>query len=172
VDNGAANVTNCIFYGNATGQQVVDAAGRGIYCTGYGYADVAYSLFESENDLSDVSDGNDRLNIGTGVIYGNPKFVSTKADFQALFDSSTTTFSGNGNVTAPVYARFRSNALSDALALDCHLGAKSPAIDAGDPASDWSREPKPNGKRANLGFYGNTPWATRTTPGRTLILLR
>ena len=22
------------------------------------------------------------------------------------------------------------------------------------------------------GFYGHTPWATRTTPGRTLILLR
>ena len=79
---------------------------------------------------------------------------------------------GDGDVTAPVYARFRSDALSDALALDCHLGAKSPAIDAGDPARDWSREPRPKGKRANLGFYGNTPWATRTTPGRTLILLR
>ena len=30
VDNGTANVTNCIFYGNAAGQQAVGAAGRGI----------------------------------------------------------------------------------------------------------------------------------------------
>jgi hypothetical protein len=39
----------------------------------------------------------------------------------------------------------------------------SPAIDAGDPNSDYSREPSKiwgnNGKRVNMGFYGNTPEA-------------
>ncbi len=172
VDNGTAGVTNCIFYGNATGQQVSDAAGRGIYCTSNGIANVAFSLFESANDLSDVSDGQNTLNVGTGIIYDDPKFVSTKADFRLLFDSSVTTFSENGDITAPQFARFRSDALADALALDCHLAAKSPAIDAGDPTSDWRLEPKPNGRRVNLGYYGNTPWATMSASSGLFIIVR
>jgi hypothetical protein len=32
----------------------------------------------------------------------------------------------------------------------------SPCIDAGDPNSDWSNEPWPNGKRINMGAYGGT----------------
>lgn len=32
----------------------------------------------------------------------------------------------------------------------------SPCIDAGDPASDYSNEPLPNGGRVNMGVYGNT----------------
>ena len=39
----------------------------------------------------------------------------------------------------------------------------SPCIDAGGPASDYSREPAGNGGRVNLGRYGNTPEASRTT---------
>lgn len=38
----------------------------------------------------------------------------------------------------------------------------SPAIDAGDPASDFSLEPVPGGGRINLGAYGNTPVASLT----------
>lgn len=34
--------------------------------------------------------------------------------------------------------------------------ATSPCIDAGDPNSDWTAEPWPNGKRANMGGYGGT----------------
>jgi hypothetical protein len=40
----------------------------------------------------------------------------------------------------------------------------SPAIDAGDPASDYSQETQPNGGRVNLGAYGNTAEASRS-PG-------
>ncbi len=38
----------------------------------------------------------------------------------------------------------------------------SPCIDAGDPAADYSREPKPNGHRINLGYYGNTREASQS----------
>ena len=41
----------------------------------------------------------------------------------------------------------------------------SPCIDAGDPASDYSNEPEPNGNRVNLGAYGNTPEASLTPGG-------
>ncbi|MEW6622969.1 MAG: S-layer homology domain-containing protein [Bacillota bacterium] len=38
----------------------------------------------------------------------------------------------------------------------------SPCIDAGDPASDYSNEPTPNGGRINMGAYGNTVWASKS----------
>ena len=47
---------------------------------------------------------------------------------------------------------------------------RSPAIDRGDPAVKCT-EPKPNGHRVNMGFYGNTPWATMS-PGGTALLVR
>jgi hypothetical protein len=37
----------------------------------------------------------------------------------------------------------------------------SQCIDAGDPNSDWSAEPWPNGKRINMGAYGRTVQASK-----------
>jgi alpha-tubulin suppressor-like RCC1 family protein len=37
-----------------------------------------------------------------------------------------------------------------------HLQPISPAIDTGDPESDFDNEPEPNGGRVNMGYYGNT----------------
>jgi hypothetical protein len=48
----------------------------------------------------------------------------------------------------------------DALLEDCHLTVDSPAVDAGDPTSDFSQEPQPNGGRINMGAYGGTSLAT------------
>jgi hypothetical protein len=41
-----------------------------------------------------------------------------------------------------------------------------------DPASDYSREPQNNGKRINMGAYGNTAEASLTPVNGTLLLLR
>ena len=37
----------------------------------------------------------------------------------------------------------------------------NPCLDAGDPNSDWSAEPWPNGKRINMGAYGGTEQASK-----------
>jgi len=37
----------------------------------------------------------------------------------------------------------------------------SPCVDAGEPNSDWSAEPWPNGKRINMGAYGGTNQASK-----------
>ncbi|MDD2362062.1 MAG: right-handed parallel beta-helix repeat-containing protein [Eubacteriales bacterium] len=65
---------------------------------------------------------------------------------------------------------------ADAENLDFHLKSKvgrwngekwvkdsvnSPAINSGNPESDYSLEPMQNGKRINMGFYGNTPFASK-----------
>jgi hypothetical protein len=44
----------------------------------------------------------------------------------------------------------------DEVGADYHLTPTSPCIDAGDPASNCSREPAPNGDVVNMGAYGNT----------------
>ncbi|MFH1230439.1 MAG: PQQ-binding-like beta-propeller repeat protein [Planctomycetota bacterium] len=36
-------------------------------------------------------------------------------------------------------------------------------IDMGDPVDDWSQEPEPNGDRINMGAYGNTSFATKSS---------
>jgi hypothetical protein len=36
----------------------------------------------------------------------------------------------------------------------------SPCIDTGNPDSDWTDEPAPNGQRINMGAYGGTPQAS------------
>jgi len=38
----------------------------------------------------------------------------------------------------------------------------SPLIDAGDPSASFVNETAPNGGRANIGYYGNTPEASRS----------
>ena len=48
----------------------------------------------------------------------------------------------------------------------------SPLIDAGDPESDWSREPYPHGRCANMGAYGNTAVASKTFIRGTLMYFR
>jgi len=49
----------------------------------------------------------------------------------------------------------------------------SPCLDAGDPTSDWSNEPAGNGERINLGRYGNTPEASRSSSrGGTMFMVR
>jgi len=36
----------------------------------------------------------------------------------------------------------------------------SECVDKGDPNSDWTAEPWPNGKRINMGAFGGTPQAS------------
>ncbi|MHC4624050.1 MAG: S8 family serine peptidase [Planctomycetota bacterium] len=63
---------------------------------------------------------------------------------------------GEGNIDAdPLFV--------DAANDDYHLLPGSPAIDAGHPLTDWSNEPWPNGGRVNMGAYGNTKEATRSS---------
>jgi len=67
-------------------------------------------------------------------------------------------WSGEGNVDVePMFA--------DAAGGDFHLLAGSPAVDLGDPSSEWAQELWPNGGRVNMGAYGNTSEATRSRAG-------
>lgn len=47
----------------------------------------------------------------------------------------------------------------------------SPLVDTADPFHPYAQESAPNGNRANLGVYGNTPQASRTPAEGTFVLL-
>ncbi len=49
--------------------------------------------------------------------------------------------------------------------------ATSPCVDAGDPAMPLDKEPPANGGIINMGAYGNTEQASRSSPVRSLLLL-
>lgn len=46
------------------------------------------------------------------------------------------------------------------VSIDLHLDSGSACFDLGDPTSDYSLEPIPNGGRINLGAFGGTQWAS------------
>ena len=46
------------------------------------------------------------------------------------------------------------------------------AIDAGSRSTPYANEPEPNGRRVNLGRYGNTQWASLSRSKGLYILVR
>ena len=175
VRSGTANIRNCIFYGNTNG--VTNTAGFDVDVVSGATANIAYSLFEdtAPRRISCAEGGTTNC---TGLVYGNPLFVTDAAPGKYLEISGT-------------WMKLKSSALNELCTCNVHLrggsgyydestGEKvtayrrkgnSPALNAGDPASDYSGEPTPNGRRVNLGVYGNTPWATMS-PGGTMIFVK
>ena len=160
----AITVDDSIFFGNV---KVSANKGAG-YATG---TDISYesgaitvrrTLFGGEGTAyvdtwGDKPSGSATL---TDCVFANPKFVTTTAEFKQLFAVDTIPL--DQTTTFPGYDK--------AVALDCHVRPRSKAIDAGDPAADWSTEPRPNGERANIGVYGGTPEAAKSAGGLLLTV--
>jgi hypothetical protein len=182
VGTGTVNLKNSIVYGNVRGWKAyADAAGADIAVRSKGILNMSYSLVTgSETNFISVIEGG-ITNIGEGVIYGDPRMVSTN-DFRTLFTDGGTYWYLNGNAVRAKCA-----------ALDVHLRSHrgyrvdgklfryprelSPAIDAGDPRSDYSLEPAIpgvgyNGHRVNMGAYGNTPEAAMSPFRGSVFIVR
>jgi hypothetical protein len=110
-------------------------------------------------------------------------------------DGSSLTFDGSGHYEHPVLGKISQIASSaysnrvtgdplfaDATSGDYHLKSAagrwngstwvtdtvtSPCIDAGDPTSSFANEPIPKGGRINIGCYGNTAEASKSTDTST-----
>ncbi len=139
-------VDNCTVAGNYNTQNV---EGNGIYLDANTSVTVKNSIFWNNGGDFKIhptstlavtySISEDTIN-GNGVLHLNPLFADiAHADYHLL--------SQTGRFTDSVW-------VSDTQ--------HSPAIDTGDPASDYSKETAPNGNRVNLGCYGNTSEASRS----------
>lgn len=118
-------------------------------------------------------EGGSQVAIRNAILWNNTEEFSAITGGGYSINYSITQASGAGNFNAnPLFA--------DPLALDYHERStagrfapggfvndvvSSPALDAGDPASDYLQETQPNGGRINLGAFGNTPEASRSPNG-------
>ena len=132
-----------------------------------------------------ADDGKAALRVEKSIVrVQNCIFWNNGMDFDLLADGQPRTlltvnytltqqgYAGTGNITSnPLFANaaggdfhIQSTAgrYNPATGQFVNDGANSPAIDAGNPASDYSKEPTPNGSRVNMGCYGNTAEASKS----------
>ncbi len=175
VRKGTVKVRNSIFWKNW--RRDVGTAGSDIDVKADGAADIDYSLFAATNETCVTAADATKLTLGAHNVCGNPEFVTSDRDLAGIVLTNSAAFN---------FIYFDWNRLDEIVRLNAHLrGGKyidevtreetfargrSLAVDAGDPAHDWSNEPKPNGRRVNLGVYGNTLWATTAKQGGMLIV--
>jgi hypothetical protein len=177
VRKGTVNVKNSIFYGNARGlTNIAQIAGADIEVQADGVLNMTYSLVTglTSNYVHAVNAEN--LTIGPGVIADlDPLLATTTNDFWSLLashkDSPGSLYlpqSARGDCAElDVHPRTRTGYIKDGVLIRDSERVESPTIDAGDPASDYSREPVVqgvghHGRRVNLGAYGNTSEAALT----------
>ncbi len=163
-------IVHCTIAGN-TGTATPDAAGGGVACTGASNPVIRHCILWGNRDNADpacpqilVRDESSpaiAYSCVQGGRAGTPGAVWLPGSFDAdpLFAEAAAgdfrLLSAGGRWTGEDW-------VSDTVT--------SPCIDAGDPADEASAEPAPNGGRVNLGFDGNTPFASRSPavhPGLT-----
>jgi hypothetical protein len=132
------NIKNSILWANEA------KTGAQLYLHFESIATVSYC--DVQGGISDVCAPDSIVNWGSGNIDIDPCF--------ALFDPN-----GDPNLwdlhLQSEYGRWVPN--SQSWVTDSNT---SPCIDTGDPNSDWTDEPWPNGKRINMGAYGGTTQAS------------
>ncbi len=179
VHGGTANVVNSILFGNQRGPE---ATGGADICVFDGAVLNLSSSLVTANEAARVSCDEGGTITTEGVLYGDPLFMTDRTTYDGWTIASTTAFGGF------IY-NVASNA-TDLCAINAHLRSKtgytdettgelvrtprvmSPAIDAGREGSPYANEPSPNGRRANLGFYGNTPYASRSDSSGFILFVR
>lgn len=130
-DPSFAHIENCTIVNNAGPQ-----GGNGVEID-RSRAEVINCIFAGNGD---------DFHISTATTIGDAALTVT-------YSLSEESWTGEGNISGdPLFV--------DTANADFHLLTTSPAIDAGDPASDYSNEPMDNGGRVNMGRYGNTDEAT------------
>ncbi len=142
-------VVNSIFWGNtATATASTNISMGTVSTLNLSYSDINTNAYHIAATLK---------NYGLGITNVDPQFASAILPYDVHLKSK-------GGRYDPATSTWVKDAVS------------SPCIDKGDPASDWSLEPTPNGGQINLGRYGGTLYAskteTTTTPKGALILVR
>ena len=182
---GTVNLKNSIVFGNYSSKNTNtgNRFGSDIDVKATGVLNAEYTLFtdDTTNCISYAEGAS--INLGEGVIYGDPLFVTDKASVD-----SKVIISGEPKYT---YFDTRVANLAPLTKFNLHLrGGRgyydektlervseyrssvvvSPAVDAGDASSSYAQEKDClegwHGRRVNLGYYGNTPHATMSSfPG-------
>jgi hypothetical protein len=160
-DGTTANIKNTIFYGAKKSRD--SEKGRDIWVSSGWTANIDYCLFDSDGkeNIEKCIAGAGTKTIGSNNVFGDPKFART-----VTADEIASIMVNNGS-----YYGYSVDAYETVFSkADVHALSRKLTVDTGDPASPYSNEPRPNGKRVNLGYYGNTPEALTTLSGMKIIV--
>lgn len=187
---GTVNLGNSIVCNNFCSRRsgVESRFGADVDVKADGCLNAVYTLFSSDSTDSVSAAEGAGVSLGEGVVYGDAMFMTGQSAVTGHvvdpFNDGSTYFSDNDDTHGFLaslnlhlaggrgYVDEKTGKLDISRASRAH---RSPAIDAGCPASDFSGEPDNlqgwHGRRVNLGFYGNTEWATMSTyPGAGIYL--
>ena len=195
VVKGKLTAHDTIIYGNKAGPSSL--AYGDIQLWDDGSAELNYVRLTSESTFGESSGGavvttKNRYAL-SNVTYGDPTFVTPLSTFEGLIaQAAYTNYTKTGSINYSFQYQYFDNSAAGRgalIALDVHLRSKygmynnagefikargylSDAIDAGDRNSPYANEPQPNGRRVNLGAYGNTPWASMSMSYGSVYYLR
>ncbi len=182
MDKGALTIKDSIFYRNQFNTNLTGTCGADLYVGKSATASVSYSLFTGTETPWVYAETDGALTWGEGVLTSDPLFVTTTDEFLSHLAEDT---DSKGKVRlrftddSPFFShhlRGRAGYVDETTGLLVKgLGkVESPAIDAGDPTADCANEPVTGvTPRLNLGYYGNTPWATGAyKPSGFMLIVR
>ncbi len=110
-----------------------------------------HSFVAEYNDLFNNEAGDYDNTVSTTDIHTDPLFFNASASYNSPLEPDVVDFH-----LRSAYGRWNgSEWVNDT--------ATSPCLDAGAPSSDFSLEPLPNGERINMGLYGNTAGASKSS---------
>ena len=174
---GKGSAVNSIFTGAVTG--TCSRVANQVYVNKGSSMTLAYCMFDAEGDYGAAEGG---TVTASNIMYADPRLVYSRDDFATggNVDMVNGIYKSNGSGINSVLANANAHLLGGSGYKDEKTGQvvktsrryPSPAIDAGKPGYDYSLEPMPNGRRVNLGFYGNTPWATMSDRRGMKIIIR
>ena len=180
---GSVRISNSIFAANVTKEGFARASDVWL-STANASATVAYSLFDALDSSHTGAVAGATLAWGEGNLADEARFATPREEFWGDLKRTAAVT----NAVVPDAVIFKMSA--DPARYNVHLRGQggytdektgelvrwkkepnSPGIDQGDPSAPYRREPKPNGRRANMGAYGNTPWATSARPRQGLVVI-
>lgn len=174
--NCPTRVTDCIFWGNCSATNYT-GVGRDIDQRGNVAVTVERTLLESTNAPCVYAAYPSKVTF-TNMTLADPLYVSTADDFAAVTEircynqdikNSTVFMSDEALGSFNLHLRGGRGYTDETTGELIRVGGgDSPAIDAGSKGA--LLEPKPNGRRLNLGYYGGTPYATRSPDGLLLMV--
>jgi hypothetical protein len=190
IDDGArATLDHELIYNNVCPDGGT-TGGVGVYVDGYdqigSQATIMHTTVAGHNCTTQGGNGlyvevNSGVTIQNSIFWGNGGddfFVDPTSQITATYTTAEETIPGVGNLSSdPLFANpsqhdYHLQSTAGRWDADANGGAgdwvldanHSPAIDAADPTSPFANEPNPNGGRANMGVYGNTVEASKSSP--------
>jgi len=155
--SGSPTIVNCTIAGNSAGTGGALAGGLGVAS---GTATVRNCILWGNTYNGTAAQGtvNGSATVSYSCVQGGTSGISGNVSWGSGILSSDPLFadSGSGDYhLKSAFGRWTGSAWTN----DAQT---SPGIDAGDPADSYAAESAPNGARVNLGFDGNTAFASRS----------